>query len=86
MSVRKDTVPPLKKPSINDFKKSLDIFKYIYPYTGYFSIAMIFLVLGSLIFMALMGLPGEMTKVADGGQPKSGAKAASLRQSAVRGG
>ncbi len=50
-------------------KKSLRIFRYIKPYFGYFIAAMFFLVSGSLIFMALMGLPGEMANTAIG-KPK----------------
>ncbi len=60
-----------KKPSLNkqSLQNSLRIFKYIKPYLGYFIMAMIFLVAGSLIFMALMGLPGEMANTAIG-KPK----------------
>ncbi len=50
-------------------QKSLRIFKYIKPYIWYFAAAMFFLVAGSLIFMALMGLPGEMANTAIG-KPK----------------
>ncbi|MBK9152453.1 MAG: ATP-binding cassette domain-containing protein [Saprospiraceae bacterium] len=50
-------------------KKAIGIFRYIRPYMGYFTIAMILLVAGSLIFMALMGLPGEMANTAVG-KPK----------------
>ena len=53
----------LSKESLN---RSIRIFKYIKPYMGYFIAAMIFLVAGSLIFMALMGLPGEMANTAIG--------------------
>ena len=53
----------LNKESLN---RSIRIFKYIKPYMGYFIAAMIFLVAGSLIFMALMGLPGEMANTAIG--------------------
>jgi ATP-binding cassette subfamily B protein len=69
MSSKTETSIPDKKPNIKDFKKALHVFKYIKPYKGYFILAMIFLVLGSLIFMALMGLPGEMTNTAKG-EPK----------------
>jgi ATP-binding cassette, subfamily B, bacterial len=61
-----DTKPKLSKESL---KKSIRIFKYIKPYLGYFIAAMFFLVAGSLIFMALMGLPGEMANTAIG-KPK----------------
>lgn len=50
-------------------KKSVGIFRYIRPYKGYFVVAMILLIAGSLIFMALMGLPGEMANTAVG-KPK----------------
>ncbi|MFZ1456280.1 MAG: ABC transporter transmembrane domain-containing protein, partial [Saprospiraceae bacterium] len=69
MSSKTAPAPPLKKLTVKDFKKSLHIFKYIGPYKGYFTLAMIFLILGSLIFMALMGLPGEMANTAVG-EPK----------------
>jgi ATP-binding cassette, subfamily B, bacterial len=61
-----DTKPKLSKESL---KQSIRIFKYIRPYLGYFIAAMFFLVAGSLIFMALMGLPGEMANTAIG-KPK----------------
>lgn len=54
---------PLTKESL---KKTYQIFKYIRPYMGYFILGMIFLVLGSVIFMGLMGIPGEMANVAIG--------------------
>lgn len=63
---KKDATPKLSKQSL---KKSLQIFRYIKPYMGYFVAAMVFLVFGSLIFMALMGLPGEMANTAIG-KPK----------------
>lgn len=61
-----DKKPNLSKESL---RNSLRIFKYIKPYLGYFVLAMVFLVAGSLIFMALMGLPGEMANTAIG-KPK----------------
>lgn len=60
---QKEKQPKVSKESL---KKSLRVFKYIKPYLGYFIAAMVFLVAGSLIFMALMGLPGEMANVATG--------------------
>lgn len=66
-------IDPREKPSLklnkNSLKNSIRIFKYIKPYAWYFGLAMLFLVLGSLIFMALMGLPGEMANTAIG-KPK----------------
>lgn len=69
MPTDKERSNATKKISVKEFKKSLNIFRYIKPYKGYFAAAMVFLVLGSLIFMALMGLPGEMTNTAQG-KPK----------------
>jgi ABC-type multidrug transport system fused ATPase/permease subunit len=54
---------PLTKESL---KKTYQIFRYIGPYMGYFIVGMIMLVLGSVIFMGLMGIPGEMANVAIG--------------------
>jgi len=66
-------IDPREKPSLklnkNSLKNSIRIFKYIKPYAWYFGLAMVFLVVGSLIFMALMGLPGEMANTAIG-KPK----------------
>ena len=64
-----DQIETKSKLSKESIKKSLRIFKYIRPYLGYFIAAMVFLVAGSLIFMALMGLPGEMANTAIG-KPK----------------
>lgn len=63
----KNTKPKLSKQSI---KNSLQIFHYIKPYMKYFVAAMVFLVLGSLIFMGLMGLPGDMANQAIGEKTK----------------
>lgn len=57
------------KLSKDSLKNSIQIFKYIKPYLGHFIAAMVLLVVGSLIFMALMGLPGEMANTAIG-EPK----------------
>jgi len=48
--------------------RSFRIFRFIRPYYGYFIAGMVLLVLGSIFFMALMGLPGEMTNKAIGEQ------------------
>ncbi|MGB4960756.1 MAG: ABC transporter transmembrane domain-containing protein [Saprospiraceae bacterium] len=64
---KRDKKPP--KLSKEALLKSVRIFKYISPYKGYFIAAMVLLILGSLIFMALMGLPGEMANTAIG-EPK----------------
>lgn len=64
---RYDTKEP--KFSISGLKRSLQIFSYIRPYRWYFIGAMVLLVFGSLVFMLLMGLPGEMANTAIG-KPK----------------
>ena len=46
--------------------KTVQVFSYIKPYLGYFITGMVFLVLGSLIFLALLRLPGEMANTATG--------------------
>ena len=63
---KSENKPKLSKET---FKNSIRIFKYIKPYAFYFAIAMVLLVAGSLIFMGLMGLPGEMANTAIG-KPK----------------
>jgi len=55
--------------SKESLKRSLRIFKYIKPFMPQFIGAMILLVLGSMMFMLLVGLPGEMTNIAIG-EPK----------------
>jgi len=47
---------------------ALKIFKYIRPYRFYFYIGMALLVLGSLLFMLIIGIPGEMTNIASGSE------------------
>ncbi len=69
MSESKVGISSAPKLSKQSFKNSLQIFRYIKPYMGYFVIAMVLLVFGSLMFMALMGLPGEMANTAIG-KPK----------------
>ena len=53
----------LNKKNISD---ALKVFRYIKPYLGYFITGMVLLVVGSLVFMVLMGIPGEMANVASG--------------------
>ncbi|MCB9309238.1 MAG: ATP-binding cassette domain-containing protein [Lewinellaceae bacterium] len=55
--------------SFSAIKRSLQVYRFIAPYKWYFIGAMFLLVLGSLIFMLLMGLPGEMANTAIG-KPK----------------
>jgi len=47
-----------------NLKRALSVFSYIKPYRLQFILAMFLLVAGSLIFMLIMGLPGEMTNTA----------------------
>lgn len=54
---------PLNKKNLSG---AIKIFRYIRPHLGFFVAGMILLVLGSLIFMVLMGIPGEMANVASG--------------------
>jgi ATP-binding cassette subfamily B protein len=58
----------LEKVSLNkkNLSGAIKIFKYISPHMGYFIAGMILLVFGSLVFMVLMGIPGEMANVASG--------------------
>lgn len=52
----------------DNLSHALGIFRYVKPQMGYFIAGMILLVIGSIIFMVLMGLPGEMVKKASGGE------------------
>lgn len=61
-----DIKPKFKK---DNAKKALRIFRYLKPYLWYFVWGMLALVLSSLLFMGLMGLPGEMANIALG-KPK----------------
>lgn len=58
--------PKFRKDSA---KKALRIFSYVKPYWWYFIWGMVALILSSLLFMGLMGLPGEMANIALG-KPK----------------
>lgn len=58
----------LEKVSLNkkNISEAIKIFRYIRPHLGYFIAGMVLLVVGSLVFMVLMGVPGEMANVASG--------------------
>jgi ABC-type multidrug transport system fused ATPase/permease subunit len=58
----------LEKVALNkkNLKGAVQIFKYIRPHLAYFISGMILLIVGSLVFMVLMGVPGEMANVASG--------------------
>lgn len=68
---RRVQVDPDKKSKITKegIASALYVFKYIKPYLGYFAAGMLFLVLGSLIFMIFPGAAGEMANIANG-KPK----------------
>ncbi len=66
MSQRSEREVKQAKVSIKNLKNTMSIFRYIRPYMGYFLMGMLFLVVGSLIFLALMQLPGEMVNKATG--------------------
>lgn len=55
----------------SNLKDALLVFRYMKPYMGYFISGMVFLVLGSVIFMLFPGAAGEMANVANG-TPKMG--------------
>ena len=55
-----------KRVSAEDFKKALSIFKYVLPYRWAFVLGMIFLVVGSLLFLVIMKIPGEMINIISG--------------------
>ncbi len=57
---------PKTKLTKDNIVGALKVFKYIKPHKAYFIGGMVLLVLGSLIFMLLMGIPGEMANVASG--------------------
>lgn len=58
----------VEKVSLNkkNVSEALKIFRYIKPHLGYFISGMLLLIVGSLVFMVLMGIPGEMANVASG--------------------
>lgn len=58
---------PEKKPlTIDRLKKSLTLFSYILPYKWAFIAGMLFLSAGSLIFLGIMTIPGEMLNIIAG--------------------
>ncbi|MEM9836261.1 MAG: ABC transporter transmembrane domain-containing protein [Bacteroidota bacterium] len=60
-----DTTKSDEKPKLNraQLRKSLQIFSYILPYKWYFISSMIILALGSLVFLVIMRLPGEVLNI-----------------------
>lgn len=55
-----------RKLGSEDFKKALSIFKYVLPYKWAFILGMIFLAAGSLVFLVIMKVPGEMINIISG--------------------
>ncbi len=51
-------------------KSALSIFRFIRPYQGYFYGAISLLVIGSILMMIIMGIPGEMVNAATGGEAR----------------
>ncbi|MEL6141784.1 MAG: ABC transporter ATP-binding protein, partial [Bacteroidota bacterium] len=54
------------KFSREQFSRSLRIFQYVLPYKWYFIAGMFILALGSLVFLVIMQLPGEVLNVITG--------------------
>lgn len=54
------------KFSGDQFRRSLQIFSYVVPYKWYFITGMVILALGSLVFLVIMQLPGEVLNVING--------------------
>ena len=57
---------PKGKLTLENLRKSVQIFKYILPYKGYFILGMLLLVGGSLMFMLIPGVAGELVNTASG--------------------
>lgn len=55
-----------RKLGSEDYKKALSIFKYVLPYKWAFILGMIFLAAGSLVFLVIMKVPGEMINIISG--------------------
>ena len=55
-----------KKITKSSLGSALSMFRYLKPYSAYFYGALVLLVIGSLIMMAIMGIPGEMLNTATG--------------------
>ena len=55
-----------KRPKITKagIQSALSMFRYLRPYSGYFYGALLLLVLGSFMMMAIMGIPGQMVSAA----------------------
>lgn len=67
-TIANETKAEEKKASFSweQLKRSVGIFSYVLPYKWYFIISMIILALGSLVFLAIMQLPGEVLNIING--------------------
>ena len=63
--------PEKARFSKESFRHSLAIFRYVWPYRWPFALGMVFLAAGSLLFLGIMKLPGEIFNVI-AGKPKYG--------------
>lgn len=59
-----------KKITRSGLQSALNVFKYIKPYRAYFFGALSILVIGSILMMMIMGIPGEMVNVATGAESR----------------
>lgn len=55
-----------KRLSLEAFKKAFGLFHYVLPYKVPFILGMVFLVLGTMMFMLVIGIPSEVYNVLDG--------------------
>ena len=55
-----------RKLSGDRLRRSLKVFQYVLPYRWPFIWGMFFLVIGSLLFLAIMKLPGEILNIISG--------------------
>lgn len=55
-----------KKPTLAAFRESLEIFEFVRPYKVQFVLGLVFLFLSSVVFMAVVQLPGIMVDIAQG--------------------
>jgi len=68
MSTRKRPNHKKDQPKLNkqNLKRSLRIFRYVLPYKWPFILGMFFLSAGSMLFLAIMSLPGEILNIISG--------------------
>ncbi|KAA3632926.1 MAG: hypothetical protein DWQ02_13995 [Bacteroidetes bacterium] len=68
MESDKNGKQPEKKPKLtrDGLKKALRLYSYVLPYKWHFIIGMILLSAGSLIFLGIMKIPGEILNIISG--------------------